>query len=79
MGGVRVTIPDAETGVLFATGVTAGSTGDTGRIMTRARRGDLSDQSVAVFRTTLDLKEPMLVEVEARGPLAQRQSSVRVT
>jgi hypothetical protein len=77
MGGARIMVRDAETGALLASGTTEGSTGDTERIMNRARRGDLSDPSVAVFRTTLDVTRPMLIEAEARGPVAQPQSSVR--
>lgn len=77
MGGVRVTLRDADTGELLAEGLTAGGTGDTGRIMeARQRRHDpVSTEDAAVFRTTLDLVAPRRIEVEAFGPLGQRQAA----
>ena len=80
MGGVRITLRDAETGERLASGVTAGGTGNTGRIMhqDRGRRASLADASAASFRTTLDLERPRMIEVEAYGPLAQPQAAHRV-
>lgn len=81
MGGMRITLRDADTGELLATGVTEGGTGDTGRLMheNAGRRALLSDPTAAKYQVTLDLKAPRLIEVEAYGPLAQRQSAQRVT
>jgi hypothetical protein len=81
MGGVRITIRDVVTGELLAQGVTAGSTGDTEKIMTaQPRQGEaMSTDDSAVFRTVLRLAEPRLVEVSAYGPLAQRQSANKVS
>lgn len=80
MGGARVTLRDAETGQLLATGVTEGSTGDTSKIMgQRERRTPMSDDGSAKFTAVLDLDRPHLVEVTAFGPLAQRQSAVPVS
>jgi hypothetical protein len=81
MGGVLITIRDAQTGELLAQGTTQGSTGDTGRIMKQDRKRGvpLSTEDAAKFSTTLDLNEPRLVEVTATGPLAQRQSAGRVS
>lgn len=78
MGGARVTIRDADTGELLAEGTTAGSTGDTGRLMTDAReRGEgLATPGAAAWEATLDLDRPTLLEITAYGPLAQRQSAV---
>ncbi|MCG8560345.1 MAG: hypothetical protein MI824_11125, partial [Hyphomicrobiales bacterium] len=72
MGGVRITLHDVETGELLASGVTAGSTGDTKRLVEQPRkRGTpLSDPKSAKFTATLDLDRPRLVEVKAHGPLA---------
>jgi hypothetical protein len=80
MGGVRVTLRDAHTGEILATGLTAGGTGDTKRIMHTGggRRMELSDKSAAKFVAALDLKEPRMVEVEAFGPLGQAQAAHRV-
>lgn len=81
MGGMRITLRDAETGEVLATGLTEGGTGDTQRLMHEkgGRRAQLSDASAAKYQVTLDLARPRLIEVEAYGPLAQRQSAQRVT
>lgn len=81
MGGMRITLSDAETGELLATGLTEGGTGDTQRLMHEkgGRRAQLSDASAAKYQVTLDLDRPRLIQVEAYGPLAQRQSAQRVT
>ena len=80
MGGMRVTLRDAQTGEILATGVTQGGTGDTRLIMheDRGSRATLSDDTAAKFSATLDLDEPRLIEAEAYGPLAQPQSAIRV-
>jgi hypothetical protein len=81
MGGVRIMLTDAHSGERLAEGVTAGGTGDTDLIMhdSRGRRAQLSDESAAAFRTTLDLERPRLIKVEAYGPLAQPQAAHRVS
>lgn len=81
MGGALVTIRDAETGALLASGTTEGGTGDTERIM-RAQQGrhePIATPDAARFRATLELETPRLVEVAAFGPLAQRQGANRAT
>jgi hypothetical protein len=81
MGGARVVVRDADTGEILARGVTAGGTGDTGRVMKQAQRhhDPVSDETAAVFRATLELDAPRQLEVEAFGPLGQRQSAGRAT
>lgn len=79
IGGMHIVLRDALTAVVLAEGVLRGGSGNTERIMTRARRGELSDASVATFRATLDLDEPRLIEVQAVGPFGQPQASVRVS
>jgi hypothetical protein len=81
MGGVRVTIRDADTGEILAEGVTQGSTGDTDRIMREAHAHDavLSTQGAALFEVTLEIDEPRWIEITAYGPLAQRQGANRVS
>lgn len=80
MGGARVTLRDAHTREVLATGLTRGGTGDTKKIMhaSGGRRARLADDTAAKFVATLDLSEPRLVEAEAYGPLAQPQSAQRV-
>lgn len=81
MGGVWVTLRDADTGQLLAQGTTRGGTGDTDRIMAPdpERNAQLSTAGAAKFSTTLDLDEPRRIEVAAFGPLAQRQAANRVS
>jgi len=80
MGGMRITLRDAFTGEVLATGLTAGGTGNTDLLMHKGggRRSSMTDASAAGFHTTLDLSEPRLIEVEAYGPLAQLQAAHRV-
>lgn len=81
MGGVRITLSDAETGEPLATGLTNGGTGNTSMIMhdDGGRRARLADDGAAAFRTTLDLERPRLIEVAAYGPLAEPQAAHTVT
>ncbi|MEQ8663894.1 MAG: hypothetical protein RLW62_23995 [Gammaproteobacteria bacterium] len=81
MGGVRVTLTDVHSGALLASGVTSGSTGDTGLVMHRdgGRRAVLANDGAAGWTTTLDLAAPTLVEVRAIGPLAQMQAAMQVS
>lgn len=81
MGGARITVRDVHTGELLATGVTAGSTGTTKRVMHSdgGRRARLTDNDAAAFNTSIELDRPRLIEVEALAPLAQAQASNRVS
>lgn len=80
MGGMRVTLRDAQTGEMLATGITIGGPGDTSQVMLQqgGRRARLADETAAKFTATLNLNEPRLIEVEAYGPLAQLQAAHRV-
>jgi hypothetical protein len=77
MGGVLVTVEDADDGSLLARGKTAGSTGDTDLIMRseHGRRAVLSTAGSAAFTATLDLAAPRRLRVTAYGPLSQRQAA----
>jgi hypothetical protein len=81
MGGVRVTISDAETGEVLAEGLTEGETGSTERIMKtpRGRGQALATEGAAAFRATIDLDRPRRVEVSAVGPLEFPGSANRVS
>jgi hypothetical protein len=80
MGGVEVMLRDVQTGEVLAGGLVQGSTGDTARIMGGRPRGEaLSTEGSAVWKGTIDLPVPRLVEVVARGPVAQPQAMVTVT
>lgn len=81
MGGARVTLTDVHTGELLASGVTQGTTGNTGLVMhaDADRRDVIVDAGTAGWQVTLDLEEPRLVEVAAYGPLGQLQAANKVT
>ncbi|MDZ7790836.1 MAG: hypothetical protein U5L08_10170 [Xanthomonadales bacterium] len=81
MGGARIVVRDAHTGEVLASGVTAGGTGNTSKIMhpDGGRRARMADATAASFSTTLDLDEPRRIEIEASGPLAQPQAEQSVT
>lgn len=81
MGGAEILIEDAETGQLLARGKTAGTTGDTEKIMVRSAKhhAPVSTADAAVFRAKLKLDEPRKIKVTARGPLAQPQATGTVT
>lgn len=81
MGGARIVLRDVHTGEVLASGVTRGGTGNTAKIMhdDGGRRARMADETAASFTAMLDLDEPRLIEVEATGPAAQRQSQQRVT
>jgi hypothetical protein len=77
MGGMWVTIRDVETGELLAEGRTEGGTGETDRIMKLpwTRGTPLWSEGAASFTATIDIDTPHHIEVAARGPQAQLQSS----
>ncbi len=81
MGGALVTIRDADTGELLASGVTSGKTGDTERIMKQQhpRNRVLSTEGTAAFTAVLDLDRPRRLQVTATGPLANRASANTVS
>ena len=81
MGGVQITLTDAQTGVVLAKGLTKGGTGDTPRIMKapRTRGMGLTDPSAAGFEAVLDLKKPTLVRVDAVGPVGKPDSAIKVS
>ena len=81
MGGVLVKIKNNDTNETLAVGYTEGTTGDTKRIMNApiTRGKTISDDKTAKFTTTLEIEEPVFVEISAYGPMAQRQSANRAS
>lgn len=79
MGGAQVFIHDADNRKLLAKGITTGGTGDTQRIMKLAPVSTtlLSDDHTAHWTTTLNIDQPIWVEISAIGPLSQRQATNR--
>ncbi len=82
VGGARVTITDAATGHVLASGTQQGEAGDQNQIMHTPHmmvEPWYSSTPAASFTTTLYLERPTLVEIAAEGPLAYPASAQRVT
>ena len=82
VGGARVTLTDAATGELLASGITTGKTGDTHLIMQSPHeRGAsfLDTPGAAGFAATFRLTRPTVVEVSAVGPLGYPQAIARAS
>lgn len=82
VGGARVTIADAATKQILATGIQQGEAGDQNQIMRTPRTMEepiYSSRPSATFTTTLELSQPTLVEISAEGPLAYPASMQRTT
>lgn len=71
MGGVAITLTDATTGQVLASGMTNGITGDTVKLVTgpRLRGQALAGPTDAKFAATLDIAQPTLVTATAKGPM----------
>jgi hypothetical protein len=72
VGGAKVTITDAASGQVLASGLQVGETGDQNQIMRTPRLMEeprYSGRPAASFRTTLQLDRPTMVEISAQGPL----------
>ena len=71
VGEMNVTVEDAETGALLATGRIAGGTGDTDRLVKNpiVRGAPLADDKTAAYVARLKLERPTRVRIRASGPL----------
>ncbi len=82
VGGAHIIIKNSLTGDVLAEGVQKGSTGDTQKIIVqpRPRHGQIFDtDGSAQFETTLNLREPTMVDITAFGPLGTPESTVSST
>jgi hypothetical protein len=80
VGGARITIRNAESGQVLARGTQRGNSGSTERIMQQPEaRGDTlyATDGAAKYETTLVLRRPTPVVIEAEGPLAYPQALQR--
>jgi hypothetical protein len=81
VGGARVTVRNAASRAVLATGEHQGGTGDTRRILDRTPRGVgiYHTDGAAVFTVAVPIDTPTVVEVEAEGPLGYPQARQRAT
>jgi len=79
MGGARVVIKDSETGKVLAEGLTAGSTGNTQKIMIepKSRFGHIAEGSTAKYETSISIDEPRLVTIEIDAPYGLKPNMVK--
>jgi len=80
-GGVQVTLRDADTGAVLAQGMTAGTTGNTPKIMTngRARRDTLADEGSAKYSATLDIRKPLRITATIADPRLPKDAAITVS
>jgi hypothetical protein len=82
VGGARITVTDAHTGDVLASGIQEGGTGNTAAIVRtpRERGARVYDtEGAASWETTLNLSEPTQVVVTAEGPLGNPQAVQRAS
>ena len=85
IGGAEITIRDARSGALLASGRTHGGSGPAALMTTALTRNqpipvaDPPGNNACRFDATLALETPRLVEISAYGPLAAPQSANRVS
>ncbi len=77
IGGALVTVRNNQTGELLASGYTEGGSGNTKLLMETAhKRGDrLTDDKTAKFETLVDIKEPVLADVQVKAPAHLRNAA----
>jgi len=80
VGGAAVTIHNAQTGELYATGNTSGGPGETSLMSVSINRTQVyPTDSASVFAAAIPLTEPCLLKITAWGPKAGLQSANTVT
>jgi hypothetical protein len=79
IGGAYVVIRNDLTGEVLAKGLTKGISGDTKLLLqTPLERGKaLTDEKTAGFLVTLDIDEPLLVDVEVVAPVNRRAAAAK--
>jgi hypothetical protein len=80
-GGVQVTLRDADTDEVLSQGMTAGTTGNTAKIMSngRARRDTLSDEGSAKYSAILDIQRPRRVTATITDPRLSKDAAIIVS
>jgi hypothetical protein len=81
IGGAYVIIRDTANRNILAEGKTSGSTGNTDLIMNAPiQRGRaIADDSTAHYRASVDINEPVFVDIEVLSPFNHRQAQVRAS
>lgn len=78
IGGAYIVIRNQLTGEILSKGLTTGASGSTELIMqTPIKRWQrLTDEKTAKFETTLDISDPVFIQVEANAPVNRKNAAV---
>jgi hypothetical protein len=78
MGGAKVVITNSDTGKVLAEGLTAGSTGNTQKIMIepKTRFGRIAE-GAAGYETSIDIDEPTLITIDVSAPYVFRDNMIK--
>ena len=81
VGGVAITLTDADTGHVLAKGITEGGAGNTAHIMkdSHARRDLLANDTTAKYSVSLDLDHPLRITATAVGPAQPADGATTVS
>ncbi|MBN9296014.1 MAG: hypothetical protein J0I41_03335 [Filimonas sp.] len=81
IGGAYIVIKNNLTGEVLAKGLTQGASGSTELLMQSAlgRKQVLTDNKTAKFEASIDITEPLLVDVQATAPVAKRGAAINGT
>lgn len=81
VGGVAITLTDADSGRVLARGITEGGAGTTAHIMKDSHtRGDLlASDTTAKYSVSLDLDHPVRITVTATGPAEPASGATTVS
>lgn len=81
IGGAKVVVKDAITGRILDEGFTAGSTGNTEKIMKKPheRYATLADAGTAKFETSLDIETPQFIEIDVYAPYNRKNATVKAS
>ncbi|RYY29500.1 MAG: hypothetical protein EOO04_07350 [Chitinophagaceae bacterium] len=79
MGGAYVVIRNVLTGEVLTKGITTGNSGNTQLLLQSPikRHQSLTDQETAKFEASLDITEPVFVEVAVTAPVTRKNASVK--
>ncbi len=78
IGGALVIVKNSQTGEVLTSGYTEGGSGNTKLLMeTSHKRGDrLTDEKTARFEASLDIKEPVLVDIIVKAPAHLKNAAI---
>jgi hypothetical protein len=81
IGGAYVVLKNSLTGEVLAKGLTQGASGSTELLLqTRlARSQALADNKTAKFEATIDIDDPLLVDVQVTAPVARKNAAITGT